>query len=121
MAPRQLTSDLIGLSPMKFVLLAISAMLATPACATIYLHADPGGMVDEYADNIAAIGDEQVVIDGECNSACTMYLSAPNVCVTPSARLGFHSAYYPKHDGSRGATSQLGTHELWSHYPAGVR
>ena len=34
-----------------------------------------------------------VRIEGRCNSACTMYLAVPNVCVAPDAVLGFHSAW----------------------------
>lgn len=34
---------------------------------------------------------ERFRIDGHCQSACTMFLSIRNVCVTPNARLLFHA------------------------------
>lgn len=34
---------------------------------------------------------ERVRITGHCQSACTMFLAAKNVCVEPSARLLFHA------------------------------
>jgi hypothetical protein len=36
---------------------------------------------------------EQFRIDGHCQSACTMFLSIRNVCITPSATLLFHAGH----------------------------
>ena len=36
---------------------------------------------------------EQFRIDGHCQSACTMFLSIRNVCITPSASLLFHAGH----------------------------
>lgn len=57
---------------------------------------DPGGVVAYRAVRVAALGDREVRIEGRCASACTMFLAAPNVCVTPDARLSFHG---PSHFG----------------------
>ncbi len=57
---------------------------------------DPGGIVAVRAARIAALGDREVRIEGRCESACTMYLGAANVCVTRDARLFFHG---PSHFG----------------------
>lgn len=34
-----------------------------------------------------------MVVDGRCASACTVYLSNPNLCATGRAQFWFHSAY----------------------------
>lgn len=56
---------------------------------------DLGGKVGLYANRYTAIAEMQfdVVIDGECTSACTqiMFLLPPErVCMTERARFGFH-------------------------------
>jgi hypothetical protein len=38
---------------------------------------------------------ERFRIDGRCQSACTMFLSIRNVCVSPGATLAFHSGLNP--------------------------
>jgi hypothetical protein len=38
---------------------------------------------------------ERFRIDSSCKSACTMFLSIRNVCVSPGTRLGFHSGSGP--------------------------
>lgn len=57
------------------------------------IHNDPGGFVIDYAKeaNRLAKTGEKVIIDGKCYSACTLFLSLPNACVTLRSRLGFHS------------------------------
>ena len=59
---------------------------------------------------------ERFRIDAHCQSACTMFLSIRNVCVTPSATLLFHA----------GGTSQKGinpstTQQMLSTYNAALR
>ena len=101
--------------------------LATPAAADTRITRDHGGLVDEYKAKYARIRakGERIVIDGICNSACTLLLGIVplnRVCVTPRASLGFHQAYYDKRwtAGLR-ITSISGTAELMSVYPASVK
>ncbi len=68
---------------------------------------------------------ERVIIDGICNSACTLVLGIVplnRVCVTPRASLGFHMAYYDKATtfGVK-VTSYAGTADLMSYYPETVK
>jgi hypothetical protein len=77
---------------------------------------DPGGVVGLRAARVATLGDREVRIEGRCESACTMYLAAENVCVTPDARLGFHGPSF------FGIPLPAGDFEYWSrviasHYP----
>lgn len=53
---------------------------------------DPGGFIGYRMAHIKAlrVSGGRVVIDGECASACTLYLSLEKACITPRARLGFH-------------------------------
>lgn len=57
----------------------------------------PGGNVElhKWQAQIARDQNIKIVIDGKCNSACTIMVdrARPNVCVTPNAVLGFHQAY----------------------------
>jgi len=88
---------------------------------------DYGGLVEQYKAKFAKIRDreERVVIDGICNSACTLVLGIVplnRICVTPKASLGFHQAYYDKSltMGVR-VTSYAGTADLVSYYPSTVK
>ena len=88
---------------------------------------DYGGLVEQYKTKIAKLRDqnERVVIDGICNSACTLVLGIVplnRICVTPKASLGFHQAYYDKAltMGVK-VTSYAGTADLVSYYPSTVK
>src|SRR5262249_6198215 len=86
--------------------LAVSALLSAPrlcscAVAQYRITRDHGGLFEDYKAKYAVIRDrgERVVIDGICNSGCTLVLGIVplnRVCVTPRASLGFHMAYYDK-------------------------
>ena len=109
-------------------LAAILLALSTSAAAADYrITRDHGGLVDEYKAKYAKIRDrgERVIIDGICNSACTLVLGIVplnRICVTPKASLGFHQAYYDK-AWSFGfkVTSYAGTVDLVSYYPQSVK
>ena len=60
---------------------------------------------------------ERFRIDGHCQSACTMFLSIRNVCVTPGATLLFHAG------GSmqKGIISPSTTQQMLSTYNAALR
>jgi|SRR5215510_1405002 len=111
------------------LLLAVTAGFgaSVPASADLRITRDHGGLVDQYKAKYARVRDkrERVIIDGICNSACTLLLGMVplnRVCVTPRASLGFHQAYYDKSwtAGVR-VTSVSGTAELMSVYPKSVK
>jgi hypothetical protein len=105
------------------VLLALTA----PAAADVRITKDLGGYIDQYKAKYARIRDagERVVIDGTCNSACTLLLGIvplDRVCATPRASLGFHQAYYDKRwTAGVKVTSVVGTRELMAVYPPSVK
>lgn len=66
-------------------------MIAAAAmAATILVHNDVGGSVQEYHQAIMDAGPTRVEISGYCYSACTLWLGAQNVCVHRDASFGFH-------------------------------
>lgn len=109
------------------LVLAVLAAGVVPAHATLRITRDHGGYVEQYKakyERIRATG-ERVVIDGICNSACTLVFGiVPNskICVTPRASIGLHQAYYDKSFtfGIK-VTSVEGTSELMSYYPQPVK
>ena len=108
-------------------LLLVSAAAATPARAVLHITRDHGGYVEEYKEKFKRIRDsgERVVIDGICNSACTLVFGIVpmnKICVTPRASIGFHLAYYDK-SFTMGikVTSAEGTADLMSYYPNTVK
>ena len=97
------------------------------AAADYRITQDHGGFIDDYKLKYETIRDrgQRVIIDGVCNSACTMVLGivpTSRICVTPRARLGFHMVSY-----DRAATngvkifSQVGTAEIMAYYPASLK
>jgi hypothetical protein len=108
-------------------LLLFSFVAAGPACADLHITRDHGGYVEEYKTKYARIRDrrERVIIDGICNSACTLVFGIVpmnKICVTPRASLGFHQAYYDKaFTFGIKVNSTDGTSDLMSYYPETVR
>ena len=109
------------------VLLLCSVLAATPARAVLHITRDHGGYVEEYKAKFKRIRDsgERVIIDGICNSACTLVLGIVpmnKICVTPRASLGFHQAYNDKaFTMGIKVTSTEGTADLMSYYPDTVK
>jgi hypothetical protein len=115
------------LQRLAFLVLVLSVLTSAAAHADYRITRDHGGLFDEYKAKYAAIRDrgERVVIDGICNSACTLVLGIVplnRICVTPRASLGFHQAYYDKSltFGVK-VTSYAGTADLMSYYPSSVK
>ena len=115
---------------MRITLLAlvlIPLLAAFPARADLHITRDHGGYVEEYKTKYARIRDrrERVIIDGICNSACTLVFGIVpmnKICVTPRASLGFHQAYYDKaFTFGIKVNSTDGTSDLMSYYPETVR
>jgi hypothetical protein len=108
-------------------LLSLSLLAITPARADLHITRDHGGYVTEYKEKYQRIRDrhERVIIDGICNSACTLVFGIVplnKVCVTPRASLGFHQAYYDKaFTFGLKITSAGGTSDLMSYYPDTVK
>lgn len=63
-----------------------------PSGHAMVVRHDMGGSVRERMAQVALLSASatEVRIEGTCVSACTLFLGVPTVCVTPSARLGFH-------------------------------
>jgi hypothetical protein len=108
-------------------LLLLSVVAATPARAELHITRDHGGYVEEYKAKYKRVREkgERVIIDGICNSACTLVLGIVpmnKICVTPRASLGFHQAYYDKaFTFGIKVTSAEGTSDLMSYYPNTVK
>ena len=111
----------------RSALLLLSLLAATPARADLHITRDHGGYVEEYKAKYARIRDrdERVIIDGICNSACTLVFGIVpmnKICVTPRASLGFHQAYYDKaFTFGIKVTSAEGTSDLMFYYPVTVK
>jgi len=104
---------------------AMALSFVTSASATMRISEDRGGQIGQYLQAFTTVrsSGENVVIDGNCLSACTLVLGLvprDRVCATSRARFGFHAAWMPDRDG-RPVTSPLGTQALWNIYPASVR
>ena len=108
---------------MRFVALLLALLLPASARADVRITRDFGGHVDQYKKRFADIRDrgERVIIDGICNSACTLVLGIVplnKICVTPRASMGFHQAYYDRrYTAGMYVQSYAGTDELMSYYP----
>jgi hypothetical protein len=112
---------------MRFLLLSFVLLAGSPALADYRITRDFGGLVEQYKERYAKLRDkgERVIIDGICNSACTLLLGIVplnHVCVTPRASLGFHEAYYDQSwTFGLKITSLEGTNDLVSYYPETVK
>lgn len=87
--PRMLVSLLVIWVILILIGLGTCAVMAAEPDRLV-VRDDPGGAVMDYAARVQQLGDQPVVIDGRCMSACTLYLGARNVCITRGARLYFH-------------------------------
>ena len=106
-------------------LILVSTLLWTLPGNALTITNDRGGLIPMYVERMqrAAATGERVIIDGNCLSACTMTLGIippQNVCATPRAVLGFHSAYTPTPWGQK-MDYPPGTLRMVSHYPPAIR
>jgi hypothetical protein len=111
----------------RLVISVLLVLASLPAHADYRITRDFGGLVEQYKAKYARIRDrgERVIIDGICNSACTLVLGIVplnRICVTPRASLGFHAAYFDR-SWTAGVkiTSYAGTQDLMDHYPSSVK
>jgi hypothetical protein len=82
------------------------------------MGARPGemGRFDAVVQQYNASG-ERFRIDSHCQSACTIFLSIRNVCITPNATLLFHSGGDPR----TGRESASSTQHMLDAYNASLR
>ena len=112
---------------MRIVCLIVALLWCGPAFADLRVTRDFGGFVEEYKTKYTKVRDrkERVIIDGICNSACTLVFGIVpmnKICVTPKASIGFHQAYYDKaFTFGIKVTSSEGTSDLMSYYPNSVK
>jgi hypothetical protein len=106
----------------------LSVLVVAPAArADHHITRDYGGYVEEYKAKYRSARDhhERVIIDGICNSACTLVFGIvpmSKICVTPRAGVGFHQAYYDKaFTFGIKVTSAEGASDLVSYYPKPVK
>jgi hypothetical protein len=102
-------------------------LLSFPAGADYRITRDLGGSIEEHRalfNELLGKGD-RVVIDGACDSACTIVLGIiplSRICVTERASLGFHLFYYDLAlTGGDKIVSYLGTEEIISSYPPAIK
>lgn len=93
--------------------------------ATVRIQNDHGGRIGSYMRRFRALREsgENVVVDGDCVSACTLllgYIPKDRICVTRKARFGFHSAWKPGFLGIH-MFNAAGTAILFSRYPADIQ
>ena len=107
------------------LLCAVSAFAPTAAHAdgsVSALHmgmgARPGemGRFDAVVERYNASG-ERFRIDSHCQSACTIFLSIRNVCITPNATLLFHAGGNPR----RARMNEGSTQHMLAAYNSALR
>lgn len=113
---------------MKLIKVAavLAALLAAcaPANAETVVTFDMGGTITKYVEKYQDYREsgERLKIDGECVSACTLFLgvmTSDRYCITPKAELGFHSAWTD--DQGKQKHSPEATLYIWSLYPKKFR
>ena len=113
------------ITPLVLLLLSLSGRSAGARRSAH--HPRSRRLCQEYKAKYQRIRDrhERVIIDGICNSACTLVFGIVplnKICVTPRASVGFHQAYYDKaFTFGIKVTSSEGTADLMSYYPDTVK
>ena len=111
---------------LRSILFGLAFAVSDPqiAAADYRITRDHGGLVEQYKTKYARIRErgERVIIDGICNSACTLVFGIVplnRICVTPRASIGVHEAYLDKRwTGGIRVASAAGTADLVSYYPS---
>jgi hypothetical protein len=103
---------------MRYTLIAILLMVATPAISGTNAGYEMGGQYARFDPVVSQHNQsgELFRIQGHCQSSCTLFLGIRNVCVDRNATLLFHAA----HDRSRNVSPSLTQHMLGA-YNAGLR
>ena len=111
--------------PTSLMGLLLSFAVVSPSSAVTRIQHDMGGPIGKYLLMFAAIRDsgEQVIIDGNCFSACTLVTAIvpkQRICITKRAALGFHAGWVDDLVG-RPIISAEGTRLLYEMYPSAIR
>ena len=86
------------------------------------ITSDEGGNISTYESKFFGAGNDNTrwVVDGYCNSACTMVLGTGRVCATPRAQFSFHAGYYEYFVFWKVIKPQP-TYQMYQHYPDDVK
>ena len=96
---------------MRQMMVCAIVLLCLASCA-VTIRNDRGGQVVDYA--IKARQAKAVRFDGKCQSACTLYLSSANTCITPRASFWFHHPYGGTPEQNRtAARHMMAVYPLW--------
>lgn len=89
-------------------------------CIVIAL-ALPGGSIVAHETHMRTFDAWgcRIRIEGRCDSACTVFLGARDVCVTRQASLGFHAAHCPP--GAPSCDPAAASRRMAAHYPPAIR
>jgi hypothetical protein len=116
----QIMKKLIGL-------LAGACLFAAHANAAVVVAHNRGGVIDEFLHKYEVIraSGEEVIVAGECSSACTMMLGIvpdSKICAMPGGVFGFHSGMEMLPGEPWSARYSLyWTRVMWRRYPERVR
>ena len=88
-----------------------------PAPPPVVIRKDFGGVLRVYLERYKELENTRIIVDGECNSGCTLVLMNRNVCATDRAFFYFHAA----RDATTGEFRADGTALLWARYPQKVK
>jgi hypothetical protein len=104
--------------------LLLSITVIPSAYALTRIGDDMGGPLGKYLLMFTRLRDsgEQVIIDGNCFSACTLVTIIPKerICVTHRAVLGFHAGWVEDQTGKQ-SSSEEGTRLLFELYPPAIQ
>lgn len=100
---------------MRLFVLALALLWPIAAQADRVIAGDNGGVVRDRALEVY-FAKGPILVRGRCDSACTIYLSRDDVCVTPGASFGFHKPY-----GGPDGGAAAGERYMMKVYPGWVK
>lgn len=114
----QKNNTLRNLGGVALCCLALTGCITTNQAQNRTIHNDDGGYVVDYALKLEQYRDsgEEIRILGRCDSACTLYLSLPNICVGRNASFSFHKPW-----GARREVIEMMQAYMMEQYPEWVR
>ena len=89
----------------------------------VVITADPGGTLIDYMARRKQYLDDgrRIEIRGVCESACTVLIGLPDVCVTRNASLGFHAPTQRINGAVKPSGAKLFGDMMLEKYPEPVR
>lgn len=106
-----LTLKLSQLAGAVAIMSAVAVPYADASAEPLIVGNDRGGYLAERVeaiDRIRALRQRVEIRGRVCHSACTMYLGAGNICLSPDTRFGFHGP------SSHGTPIEKPRFEHWS-------